>query len=120
MTVGDLQLTVNPDPDTKSSESPGVCPLFNGTIGDNTCQKCDEGVVQTQLHRITNLVYYSDENGEPAVFQYISPKEKSGDLQVSQEKIQKIFFKMYALDKTDISQPDSVLHACKSTKKRRQ
>lgn len=56
--------------------------MKNGTFGSNTCQRCDDLTVKTQLHKITNVVYYKDADGNPNVFQYISPKEKSGDLKI--------------------------------------
>ena len=96
------EYTINPKPipDTYSSDAPaGACGLKNGTYGSNTCQKCEGNTVKTQLHKITNVVYYTDETGEPSVFQYISPKEKSGDLKIKLSYVNPTQYYMQVLTK---------------------
>ena len=99
--IDDQEFTINPKPNAiYSSDAPaGECGLKNGTYGSNTCQKCEGNTVKTQLHKITNVVYYNDENGEPNVFQYISPKEKSGDLKIKLSYVNPTQYYMQVLKK---------------------
>ena len=79
LSINGETFTINPTVETFSSESAGACSSTNDTFGDSACQTCAESVVKTQLHKITNVVYY-EKDGKAEVFQYVSPKEKSGDL----------------------------------------
>ena len=82
--IADQEFIINPAelPAAYSSGSAGSCNMKNDTYGSNTCQKCDAMTVKTQLHTITNVVYYTDGDGNANVFQFTSPKEKSGDLKI--------------------------------------
>ena len=65
---------VNPAASTKllmgrSSDESLACKMKDGTYGSNNCQKCADGIIQTKLYAITNVVFHEDQDGKIGVYQ---------------------------------------------------
>ena len=65
---------VNPAASTKllmgrSSDDSLACEMKDGIYGSNNCQKCADGIIQTKLYAITNVVFHEDEDGKIGVYQ---------------------------------------------------
>jgi len=100
---------VNPAKSTKllmgrSSDDSLACKMKDGTYGSNNCQKCADGIIQTKLYAITNVVFYEDENGKIDLYQFVSPKDKSGDLKIKLSYVNPTNYYMHVKLKTENKQ----------------